>query len=259
MRVLVTGHLGYIGVELAPLLVSLGHDVVGLDADYYTGCDFLAPPDPLPALPVDLRDVTPANLAGFDAVVHLAALSNDPLAETSIPSSTYDINLTASIRLAQAAKAAGVRRFVFSSSCSLYGKGSENELAENAPFNPVTPYGESKIGVEHELATLADRHFSPVFLRNATAYGLSRRLRADVVVNNLVCSAVTTGKVLLHTTARHGDPSCTSSTSRRGSRGCWRRPKRRSTIKHSMWAASARTIACWTSRPRSPRSCRIPL
>ena len=196
MRILVTGHLGYIGVELTPLLVDLGHYVVGLDTNYFAEGDFLAPPDPLPNLGIDLRDVTPRHLAGFDAVVHLAALSNDPLSDLN-PNLTYDINHAASVRLARAAKAAGVSRFVFSSSCSLYGKAGDAELDEGAAFNPLTPYGESKVRVEQALSELADSSFSPVYLRNATAYGLSRRLRADVVVNNLVAHAVTTGKVML--------------------------------------------------------------
>jgi nucleoside-diphosphate-sugar epimerase len=196
MRILVTGHLGYLGAEMTPLLVLLGHEVVGLDTGYFDGCDFLAPPDPVPTLDLDVRDVTPADLEGFDAVVHLAALSNDPLSDID-PRLTYDINLAASVRLAKAAKAAGVGRFVFSSSCSLYGAGSDLELDEGAAFNPVTPYGESKVRVEQELSRLADDDFSPVYLRNATAYGFSRRLRADVVVNNLLGHAVTTGKVLL--------------------------------------------------------------
>jgi len=196
MRTLVTGHLGYIGVELTPVLQRLGHDVVGLDTDYFASGDFLAPPDDVPNLAMDMRDVTPEHLAGFDAVVHLAALSNDPLSDLNA-SLTYDINHAASVRLAEAAKAAGVRRFVFSSSCSLYGKAGDDELDEGAAFNPVTPYGESKVRVEQALSELADDDFSPVYLRNATAYGLSRRLRADVVVNNLVAHAVTTGKVML--------------------------------------------------------------
>ena len=196
MRVLVTGHLGYIGVEMTPVLTALGHDVVGLDTDFYSACDFLAAPDPVPTLGVDLRDVTPEDLRGFDAVIHLAALSNDPLSDLN-PTLTYDINRDASVRLATAAKAAGVQRFLFSSSCSLYGKGGGEVLDEQAAFNPVTPYGESKIQVEQAVSKLADDHFSPVYLRNATAYGLSRRLRADIVVNNLVGHAVTTGKVAM--------------------------------------------------------------
>ncbi|MCU1699489.1 MAG: NAD-dependent dehydratase [Mycobacterium sp.] len=197
MRVLVTGHLGYIGVEMTSYLVDLGHEVVGLDIDYFAECDFVAPPDQVPTLGIDLRDVTPADLVGFDAIIHLAALSNDPLSDLN-PRLTYDINRDASIRLAEAAKAAGVGRFLFSSSCSLYGTGGDQELDEGAAFNPVTPYGQSKVQAEQALSQFADRSFSPVYLRNATAYGLSRRLRADIVVNNLVGYAVTTGKVTMH-------------------------------------------------------------
>ena len=196
MKVLVTGHLGYIGVEAISLFTAAGHDVTGLDVGLYDACDFVSPPDTVETLRVDIRDVTPDHLAGFDAVVHFAALSNDPLGDLN-PGITYDINQHASVRLARAAKEAGVGRFLFSSSCSLYGAGADELLDEHAPFNPVTAYGESKIRVEHELANLADASFSPVYLRNATAYGVSRRLRADIVVNNLVGHAVTTGKVLL--------------------------------------------------------------
>jgi nucleoside-diphosphate-sugar epimerase len=196
MRVLITGHLGYIGVEMTSYLADLGHDIAGLDTDLYAECDFLAPPDPVPALDIDLRDVTVADLLGFDAVIHLAALSNDPLADLN-PLLTYAINRDASVRLAEMAKAAGVRRFLFASSCSLYGRGGDQELHEGATFNPVTPYGESKVDVERALSALADDTFSPVYLRNATAYGVSRRLRADVLVNNLVCHAVTSGMVVM--------------------------------------------------------------
>jgi len=196
MKVLVTGHRGYIGVEMVSVLSKAGHEVVGLDTGFFNGCDFRAAPDEVPELVVDLRDVTAEQLKGFDAVAHLGALSNDPLGNIN-PDLTYDINLHASVRLARAAKAAGVRRFLFSSSCSLYGAGGEGFLDESAAFNPQTPYGESKIRVEQELTSLADGSFSPVYLRNATAYGVSRRLRADIVVNNLVGHAITTGKVLL--------------------------------------------------------------
>jgi nucleoside-diphosphate-sugar epimerase len=196
MKVLVTGHRGYIGVEMVPILRRAGYEVVGLDTGLFDECDFMAPPDAIPNLNVDLRDVTPAQLAGFDAVIHLGALSNDPLGDLN-PNITYDINLHASVALARSAKQAGVRRFLFSSSCSLYGAGGEGYLDEKAAFYPVTAYGESKVRVEQELHHLADDAFSPVYLRNATAYGVSRRLRADIVVNNLVGHALTTGKVLL--------------------------------------------------------------
>ena len=196
MKVLVTGHRGYIGVEMVPALRAAGHQVTGLDTGLYDECDFSAPPDDIPSLSVDLRDVAPAQLAGFDAVIHLAALSNDPLGDLD-RELTYDINLHASLHLAKCAKQAKVRRFLFSSSCSLYGAGGDGYLDESAGFYPVTAYGESKVRVEQELSSLADEMFCPVYLRNATAYGVSRRLRADIVVNNLVGVALTTGKVLL--------------------------------------------------------------
>src|SRR5581483_2280365 len=196
MKVLVTGHRGYIGVEMVPALRAAGHEVVGLDTGFYDGSDFESPPDETPELKVDLRDVTAEHCRGIDAVIHLGALSNDPLGDLN-KELTYDINLHASVKLARAAKQAGVKRYLFSSSCSLYGAGGDSFLDETAAFHPVTAYGESKVRVEQEVSSLADATFTPVYLRNATAYGVSRRLRADIVVNNLVGHAITSGKVLL--------------------------------------------------------------
>ena len=197
MKVLVTGHIGYIGAVLAPMLLEAGHEVTGLDTDFFAGCDFHGVLTQFPILRMDLRDVIARDLQGFEALIHLAALSNDPLGDLN-PECTYDINHRASVRLAQLAKEAGVSRFLFSSSCSLYGMAAgDGFLAEDAAFNPVTPYGESKVRVEQDVTHLADDNFSPTFLRNATAYGVSPRLRADLVVNNLVGFAYTTGEVLI--------------------------------------------------------------
>jgi nucleoside-diphosphate-sugar epimerase len=197
MRVLVTGHDGYIGRVLVPLFEGAGHDIVGLDSFLFEGCALGPEPPEIPAIPTDLRDLDAAALRGFDAVVHLAAISNDPLGDLD-PRITYAVNHEASVALARAAKDAGVTRFLFSSSCSLYGaSGGDAMLGEDAAFNPVTPYGESKVLVERDVSALADDRFSPTFLRNATAYGFSPRLRADIVVNNLVGHAFTSGIVLI--------------------------------------------------------------
>jgi nucleoside-diphosphate-sugar epimerase len=197
MKVLVTGHNGYIGAVMVDVLARAGHDVTGLDTYFYEDCTFGDDRRVVPAIRKDVRDVTPADLRGFDAVVHLAALSNDPLGCLS-DDCTLDINHRASVRLAEAAKAAGVPRYVFASSCSLYGAaGGDDMLDEQAAFNPITAYGLSKVLVEQDVAKLADDRFTPTFMRNATAYGASPRLRADIVVNNFVGIAYTTGEVLI--------------------------------------------------------------
>ena len=196
MRVLVAGHDGYIGTVLVPVFQEAGHEVTGLDCGWYRECTFGAPPPDVPAIWKDVRQATIEDLRGFDAVVHLASISNDPVGDLN-PDATMDVNLRGTVLLARVAKQAGVPRFLFSSSCSLYGAAGDDILSEDAEFNPVTPYGWSKIRAEEELSQLADDGFSPTYLRNATAYGVSPRLRGDLVVNNLTGYAVSTGEVLL--------------------------------------------------------------
>jgi nucleoside-diphosphate-sugar epimerase len=197
MKVLVTGHHGYIGSIVAPTLAAHGHDVTGLDTFFYEDCDFVLNGPALHALRIDIRDVTVADLVGYDAVVHLAALSNDPIGELNAEL-TYEINFHATVDLAAKAKEAGVPRFVFASSCSMYGAAEMDDyMTEEAPLRPITAYAESKVRAEQALADLADDDFAPVFMRNATAYGVSPRLRFDIVLNNLVGWAYTTRKVLI--------------------------------------------------------------
>ncbi|MFL5418669.1 MAG: NAD-dependent epimerase/dehydratase family protein [Myxococcales bacterium] len=197
MRILLTGSRGYIGTVMAPFLLKAGHEVVGIDSDLYQNSTFGSWEESIPTIVKDVRDVEPADLKGFDAVCHLAALSNDPLGDFD-PELTYDINHRATARLASFAREAKVRRFLFSSSCSNYGaSGGDGLLDERAAFNPVTAYGISKVRAEKDLLELATDEFSPVLLRSATAYGVSPRLRCDIVLNNLTAWAVATGKVLI--------------------------------------------------------------
>jgi nucleoside-diphosphate-sugar epimerase len=206
MRVLVTGHHGYIGSVLAPFLQAAGHDVVGYDTQLYRGCDFAEDRGSVSGRIADVRDVATADLEGFDAVVHYAALSNDPLGDLDA-SLTEDVNRDGTLRLANAARDAGVGRFIFASSCSMYGaSGSDDTLDEQAPLRPLTPYAESKVRAEEGLFALADAEFAPASMRNATVFGVSPRLRLDIVLNNLAAWAHTTGRIRLLSDGRAWRP-----------------------------------------------------
>ena len=195
MRILVTGHNGYIVSIMMSMLKEVGHEAVGIDSYYFADCSLFDTTDNFLAFKKDIRDLNIGDLTGFDAVIHLAALCNDNLGDLN-PELTYNINYKASVHLARLAKDAGVERFLYSSSCSMYGAASsEDILEESAPLNPITPYAISKVKAEEDISKLADDHFCPVFMRNATAYGVSPRLRGDIVLNNLAAWAFTTGKI----------------------------------------------------------------
>jgi len=196
MRVLVAGDRGYIGAVLTPMLIAAGHRVEGLDAGWYDGCDFGPQPRGYLSRTGDIRDQRPRDLEGFDAVVNLAAISNDPVGHLN-PDTTYSVNAQGAAHLARVARDAGVTRYLFSSSCSLYGAAGDEAVTEQSEFRPVTPYGVSKVMAEQRISQYADEYFSPTYLRNATAYGSSPRLRADIVVNNLTGAALTRGEVRL--------------------------------------------------------------
>jgi len=196
MKILVTGHQGYIGSLLVPILTSLGHEVKGIDSNLYETSLFGLAPAPIPSACKDIRDITLDDVAGCEAVIHLAGLSNDPLGDLD-PQLTTDINHQATVLLAEMAKNAGAKRFLFASSCSIYGASGSELINELSPINPVTPYAHSKYLAEQDLCAMADKDFSPTFFRCATAHGYSPRIRFDLVVNNLVAWAYTTGKVMI--------------------------------------------------------------
>jgi len=204
-RILITGHDGYLGSVMAPHLTAAGYDVVGLDTGYFSECSLIPDLGKVPAVKKDLRNLAAADLAGFDAVIHLAALSNDPIGNLN-DSWTEEINYQASVKLAELARAAGVERFLFSSSCIMYGSADTLVVNEDSPLDPKTEYARSKVKAERAITALADKNFSPVFIRNGTVYGVSPRMRFDTVLNDLVGSAATTGKVVVHSDGKPWRP-----------------------------------------------------
>lgn len=241
MRVLLTGHQGYLGTVMAPVLTAAGHEVVGLDSGLFADCVLGPAPDDPPGQRVDLRDLTAEHVAGVDAVIHLAALSNDPLGSLA-PELTYDINHHASVRLARLARDAGVQRFLYASTCSVYGAAGGGDLVtEDALLRPVTPYAESKVRVEDDLHALSDGDFSPVYMRNATAFGFSPRLRADIVLNNLVGHALLSGEVLVLSDGTPWRPLVHAADIARAFAAALVAPRRRCTTGRSTSAARSTT------------------
>jgi nucleoside-diphosphate-sugar epimerase len=204
-RVLVTGHNGYIGSVMVPALVKAGYEVVGLDTGYFGSCTLVPDTVKVPYVRKDIRNLDAGDLRGFNAVIHLAALSNDPIGNLD-EGWTRQINYESSVRLAEYAKTAGVERFLFSSSCIMYGMSEANVVTEDSPLDPRTEYARSKVLAEGAISELASEGFSPTFLRNGTIYGLSPRMRFDTVLNDLVGTAVATGKVIVHSDGKPWRP-----------------------------------------------------
>jgi nucleoside-diphosphate-sugar epimerase len=204
-RILITGHDGYLGAVMSPHLASSGYEVVGLDSGFFSECTLVPDTQKIQALKKDIRDLAPKDLEKFDAVIHLAALSNDPIGNLN-DSWTEDINYRASVKLAEFSRAAGVKRFLFSSSCIMYGAADTLVVNEDSPLDPKTEYARSKVKAEQALAAMADKNFSPVFIRNGTVYGVSPRMRFDTVLNDLMGSAATTGKVVVHSDGKPWRP-----------------------------------------------------
>jgi nucleoside-diphosphate-sugar epimerase len=204
-RILITGHNGYLGAVMSPHLASSGHEVVGLDTGYFSECTLVPDAQKIQAVKKDIRDLTPKDLEKFDAVIHLAALSNDPIGNLN-DGWTEDINFHASVKLAELARAAGVKKFLFSSSCIMYGAADTLVVNEDSPLDPKTEYARSKVKAERAISAMADKNFSPVFIRNGTVYGVSPRMRFDTVLNDLMGSATTTGKVVVHSDGKPWRP-----------------------------------------------------